>query len=60
VLPTDRRKIAVNVVESKAAEVARHYVGKIEQIKRLNEKRSPADVAAVISYLGELARNHRA
>jgi DNA-binding MarR family transcriptional regulator len=35
-VPSDRRKIAVEVVGSKAAEVAQHYVGKIEQIKRLN------------------------
>ena len=54
-VPADRRKIAVEVVEPKAAEVAQHYVGKIEQIKRLNAERTPADVAAVVSYLSDLA-----
>ena len=54
-VPSDRRKIAVEVLESKAAEVAQHYVGKIEQIKRLNAERTPAEVAAVVSYLSELA-----
>jgi len=54
-VPSDRRKIAVEVVEPKAAEVAQHYVGKIEQIKRLNAERTPAEVAAVVSYLSDLA-----
>jgi DNA-binding MarR family transcriptional regulator len=54
-VPSDRRKIAVEVVEPKAAEVAQHYVGKIEQIKRLNGERTPAEVAAVVSYLSDLA-----
>jgi DNA-binding MarR family transcriptional regulator len=54
-VPSDRRKVAVEVVESKGVEVAQHYVGKIEQIKDLNAKRTRAEVAAVISYLTELA-----
>ena len=54
-VPSDRRKIAVEVVESKAAEVGQHYVGKIAQIKRLNARRTSAEVAAVISYLSDLA-----
>ena len=54
-VPADRRKLAIVVVESKAAEVARHYLGKIEQIKRLNAERTPAEVAAVVSYLRALA-----
>jgi DNA-binding MarR family transcriptional regulator len=54
-VPSDRRKIAVEVVEPKAAEVAQHYVGKIEHIKGLNAERTPAEVAAVVSYLSDLA-----
>ena len=54
-VPLDRRKIAVDVVETKAAEVAQHYAGKIAQIKRLNARRPAAEVAAVISYLSDLA-----
>jgi DNA-binding MarR family transcriptional regulator len=54
-VPSDRRKIAVEVVESKAREVAQHYSGKIAQIKRLNARRPAAEVAAVISYLSDLA-----
>jgi DNA-binding MarR family transcriptional regulator len=54
-VPSDRRKTAVEVVESKAAEVARHYAGKIAQIRRLNAQRTPAELAAVVSYLNELA-----
>ena len=57
-VPSDRRKIAVKVVESKAAEVAQHYVGKIEQIKRLNAERTPAELAAVASCLSELAATY--
>jgi DNA-binding MarR family transcriptional regulator len=53
--PSDRRKIAVEVVESKAAEVAEHYAGKIAQIERLNARRTSAEVAAVVSYLSDLA-----
>jgi DNA-binding MarR family transcriptional regulator len=54
-IPADRRKVAVKVVESKAVEVARHYVGKIEQIRQLNDTRSPAEIAVVVAYLSELA-----
>jgi DNA-binding MarR family transcriptional regulator len=54
-VPSDRRKIAVEVVESKAAEVAQHYAGKIAQIERLNARRTRAEVAAVVSYLRDLA-----
>jgi DNA-binding MarR family transcriptional regulator len=54
-VPADRRKIAVEVVTSKAAEVAEHYTGKIDQIRKLNANRTDAEVAAVISYLSELA-----
>ena len=54
-VPSDRRKTAVAVVEAKAAEVAQHYAGKIAQIKRLNARRPAAEVAAVISYLSDLA-----
>lgn len=54
-VPTDRRKVAVEVVESKAAEIAQHYAGKIDQIGELVAKRTDAEVAAVISYLSELA-----
>jgi DNA-binding MarR family transcriptional regulator len=54
-VPSDRRKIAVEVVESKAAEVAQHYAGKIAQIQRVNARRTPAEVAALVSYLSDLA-----
>jgi DNA-binding MarR family transcriptional regulator len=54
-VPSDRRKIAVEVVESKASEVAQHYAGKIAQIERLNARRPPAEVAAVVAYLNDLA-----
>ena len=54
-VPSDRRKIAVEVVESKAAEVAQHYAGKIAQIERLNARRTPTEIAAVVSYLSDLA-----
>lgn len=54
-VPNDRRKTAVEVVEAKAAEIAQHYTGKIDQLRRLNAKRTDAEIAAVISYLSELA-----
>jgi DNA-binding MarR family transcriptional regulator len=54
-VPSDRRKIAIEVVESKAAEVAQHYAGKIAQIERLNARRTPTEVAALVSYLSDLA-----
>jgi DNA-binding MarR family transcriptional regulator len=54
-VPSDRRKIAVEVVQSKAAEVAGHYAGKIAQLERLNARRTSAEIAAVISYLSDLA-----
>ena len=54
-VPSDRRKIAVEIVESKAAEVAQHYAGKIAQIERLNARRTPTEIAAVVSYLSDLA-----
>jgi DNA-binding MarR family transcriptional regulator len=54
-VPSDRRKVAVAVVEAKAAEVAQHYAGKIAQLERLNARRPAAEVAAVISYLSDLA-----
>ena len=54
-MPADRRKVAVDVIPEKAAEIAQHYIGKIEQIRELNARRSDAEVAAVISYLRELA-----
>ncbi|MCM3885505.1 MarR family winged helix-turn-helix transcriptional regulator [Frankia sp. R82] len=54
-VPADRRKIAIEVVASRAAEVAEHYTGKIDQIERLNAKRTDAEIAAVLSYLSELA-----
>jgi DNA-binding MarR family transcriptional regulator len=57
-VPGDRRKVAVEIVDEKAAEVARHYLGKIQQIRALNAKRSDAEVEAVISYLSELAGAH--
>ncbi|MFJ9709718.1 MarR family winged helix-turn-helix transcriptional regulator [Streptomyces sp. NPDC101234] len=56
-VPTDRRKVAVEVVAAKAAEVARHYAAKIEQIRQLNAARTDADVAAVLSYLHDLAHS---
>jgi DNA-binding MarR family transcriptional regulator len=56
-VPADRRKIAVEVVASKAAEVAQHYAGKIAQLERLNARRTPAEVAAVIAYLSDLAND---
>jgi hypothetical protein len=43
------------VVEAKAEEIAQHYAGKIDQIRELNAKRPDTEVAAVISYLTELA-----
>jgi DNA-binding MarR family transcriptional regulator len=57
---SDRRKIAVEVVESKAAEVAQHYAGKIAQLERLNARRTRAEVAAVVSYLSDLATDESA
>ena len=54
-VPSDRRKIAVEIVESKAAEVAQHYTGKVAQIERLNVGRTRAEVAAVVAYLNDLA-----
>ncbi len=54
-VPADRRKIAIEVVASKAAEVAEHYTGKIDQIGRLSATRTDAETAAVISDLDELA-----
>ena len=59
-VPSDRRKIAVGVVESKAAEVAQHYAGKIAQIERLNARRTRAEVAAVVAYLHDLATDDSA
>ena len=59
-VPSDRRKIAVDVVESKASEVAQHYAGKIAQIERLIARRTPAEVAAVVSYLNDLATDDSA
>jgi DNA-binding MarR family transcriptional regulator len=59
-VPADRRKIAVEVVASKAAEVAQHYAGKIAQLERLNAGRTPAEVAAVIAYLSDLANDDSA
>ena len=59
-VPSDRRKIAVNVVESKAAEVAQHYAGKIAQIERLNARRPRTEVAAVLLYLSDLAAENSA
>lgn len=53
--PTDRRKVAVQVVAVKAAEVAQHYAAKIDQIRQLNAARTDAEVAAVLSYLSDLA-----
>jgi len=51
----DRRKVAVEVMPGKAAEIAAHYTGKIDEIRDLNRKRTSIEVAAVISYLRELA-----
>ena len=51
----DRRKVAVEVMPGKAAEIAAHYTGKIDEIRDLNRKRTSNEVAAVISYLRELA-----
>ena len=59
-VPSDRRKIAVEVVASKAAEVAHHYTGKIAQLERLNARRTRAEVAAVVSYLSDLATDDSA
>ena len=59
-VPSDRRKIAVEVVASKAAEVAQHYTGKIAQIERLNARRTRAEVAAVVAYLHDLATDDSA
>src|SRR5215468_3186458 len=59
-VPSDRRKIAVEIVGSKAAEVAQHYAGKIAQIERLNAGRTRAEVAAVVSYLSDLATDDSA
>ena len=59
-VPSDRRKVAVAVVEAKAAEVAQHYAGKIAQLERLNSRRPAAEVAAVISYLSDLADDDNA
>jgi DNA-binding MarR family transcriptional regulator len=56
-VPADRRKVAVVVVEGKAAEVARHYAGKVDRIGELVAARTDAEVAAVISYLEDLARD---
>ena len=59
-VPSDRRKIAVEVVAAKTAEVAQHYAGKIAQIERLNARRPRAEVAAVVSYLSDLATDDSA
>jgi DNA-binding MarR family transcriptional regulator len=59
-VPSDRRKIAVDVVASKSGEVAQHYAGKIAQIERLNARRTRAEVEAVISYLSDLATDDSA
>jgi DNA-binding MarR family transcriptional regulator len=59
-VPSDRRKIAVEVVAAKAAEVAQHYTGKIAQIELLNARRPRAEVAAVVSYLSDLATDDSA
>jgi DNA-binding MarR family transcriptional regulator len=59
-VPSDRRKIGLEVVASKAAEVAQYYAGKIAQIERLNARRSGAEVAAVLSYLSDLATDDSA
>jgi DNA-binding MarR family transcriptional regulator len=59
-VPSDRRKIAVDVVASKSGEVAQHYEGKIAQIERLNARRTRAEVEAVISYLSDLATDDSA
>src|SRR5262249_45249481 len=59
-VPSDRRKIAVEVVESKAAEVAQHYAGKLGEIERLNARRTRAEVAAVVAYLSDLATDEDA
>jgi DNA-binding MarR family transcriptional regulator len=59
-VPSDRRKIAVEVVAPKAAEVAEHYAGKIAQIERLNARRTRAEVTAVVSYLSDLATDDSA
>lgn len=56
-VPTDRRKVAVGVVAAKAAEVARRYAAKVEQIRQLNAARTDADGAAVLSYLHDLAHS---
>src|SRR5262245_50537126 len=42
-VPTDRRKVAVAVMPEKAAEIAQHYTGKIDQIRALNAKRTDAE-----------------
>ncbi|MFE0459209.1 MarR family winged helix-turn-helix transcriptional regulator [Kitasatospora sp. NPDC058965] len=54
-VPHDRRKTAVEVVGAKAAEIAQHYTGKVDQLRRLNAKRTEAELAVVLSYLEELA-----
>lgn len=53
-VPGDRRKIAIEAVPAKAAEVASYYSEKVAQIRELNAKRTDSEVAAVISYLREL------
>lgn len=54
-VPGDRRKVAVDVLPEKAAEIAAHYTAKINEIRYLNSKRTRDEVAVVISYLRELA-----
>lgn len=53
--PADRRKVVVAVVPAKAEEIARHYHGKVEQVRTLNAERTPAELTAVLSYLTDLA-----
>lgn len=56
---SDRRKVAVKVIPAMATKVAQHYIGKIEQIRDLNAKRTQAEVATVIAYLSDLANLDR-
>ncbi len=52
---SDRRKVPVEVIPAMATRIARHYIGKIEQIRDLNAKRTQAEIATVIAYLSDLA-----
>jgi|HubBroStandDraft_4_1064222.scaffolds.fasta_scaffold32956_3 DNA-binding MarR family transcriptional regulator len=52
---SDRRKVAVEVIPAMATKIAHHYIGKIEQIRDLNARRTQAEVATVIAYLRDLA-----